>query len=60
MSKVAEYSWRCLAEQMSIPRFGLRTVNQASGSVFRRLYRVDASALLARMGLSPSIHGTIA
>jgi hypothetical protein len=45
---------------MKIPLSDLRSVNEASGSVFRRLYRVDGSALLAWMGLSPSTHGAIA
>jgi hypothetical protein len=57
---VSEYSRRCLAEHMKIPLSQLRTVNEASDSVFRRLYRVDGTALLARLGLSPSTHGAIA
>lgn len=50
---VSEYSRRCLADYMKIPHSRLRAVNEASDPAFRRLEKMDATALLARLGLSP-------
>ena len=49
-----------LADPRKIPHSQLRTVFQATDSVFQRLHSVDGTALLTRRGLSPSTHGATA
>ena len=48
---VSEYSRRCLADYMKISASRLRSVNEASDPVFRRLESVDGKAVLERLGL---------